>query len=474
MGRAIEGLTLTPERSVVTVHLPIIDSLDDPDCDPAVSWRSVGVRVFGVGAFILTAFFGAYEIVERTLLEGAPGQLIHRLHIARGVGAALLLAGWSLRTTLEARRHADREFARRAARLRAEIDRRTRALAQSQAFTESLFDSLRDRVIVTDASGRVVKSNAAARAAAGCPVEGRVCAEVFPECASRCTSRVAGVQRAPSPRPLVVRDPRSGRVWSIESYPMRFGAPGLVLEVARDVTEEKRLEALVRHQEKMASLGVLAAGIAHDIGNPLASISSELEMLDGEEDLSRIRESLEVLRAHVDRIARILREIVDFARRRDEDGSGCVDVGAAVRDALRLLRHDRRTREVTIVEKIADGLPCVNLSEDHLLLVVVNLLLNALDATAGGGTVVVEAATTEDGCVRIRVSDDGHGMDPEVLERATEPLFTTKGDRGGTGLGLSVSQSTIREAGGDLELRSTPGRGTDVTFTLPAVTTVQR
>lgn len=453
----------------MTVHLPLIDSLDDPDRFPEVSWRRLGVRVFGVGVLILAGLFGAYEVVERTLLAGASPQLLHRLHIARGVAAALLLAAWSFRTTLEARRHADQEFARRAARLRAEVDRQTRALVQSQAFTESLFDSLRDRIIVTDASGRVVKSNATARAAAGCAIEGKVCAELFPECAPQCSARAAGATRRPSPGPMVVRDPRSGRVWSIESYPMRYGASGLVLEVARDVTEEKRLEAIVRHQEKMASLGVLAAGIAHDIGNPLASISSELELLEGEEDLGQIRESLEVLRAHVDRIARTLREMVDFARRRDDDdGSGCVDVGAAVRDALRLLRHDRRSREVTIVEEIADGLPCVGLPEDHLVLVVVNLLLNALDATGSGGTVVVEASAAPEGGVRLCVRDDGHGMDPEVLARATDPLFTTKGDRGGTGLGLSVSQSTVREAGGELELCSAPGQGTEVVITLPA------
>lgn len=451
----------------MTVRLPILDAVDDPERFPELSWRSIGLRVFGVGMLLLVAYFGAYELAERMLLDGASESFIHRLHIARGVGGALLLAGWSFRASVLARRHADREFARRASQLRAEVERQTRALVQSRAFTESLFDSLRDRILVTDASGRVVKANATARAAAGCALEGRVCADVFRECASECTSRLAAARQTPSSSPLVVRDPRSGRVWAIESYPMRFGAPGLVLEVARDVTEEKRLEALVRHQEKMASLGVLAAGIAHDIGNPLASILSELELLEDEDDLDRVRESLEVLRSHVDRIARTLREMVDFARRRDDRG-GCVDVGAAIRDALRLLRHDARTRDVSIVEDVADGLPAVSLPEDHLVLVLVNLVLNALDAIEGAGTVAIEASVTESGGVRIRVRDDGCGMDPEVSARAAEPLFTTRAGRGGTGLGLTVSLSTIQEAGGTMAIESAPGCGTEVTIELPA------
>src|SRR5690606_402262 len=161
------------------------------------------------------------------------------------------------------------------------------------------------RIIVLDRDGRVVKANRVARAAACDPMVGRVCTDIFRECESRCEARrvLEGKGRS---QQVTRPDPRTGRVWSIDTYPVpaRDGEPALVLEVARDVTDEKRLEAQMRHQEKMASLGVLAAGIAHDIGNPLASLSSELEMLEEEDDSAAIRESLGVLRTHVDRIGR--------------------------------------------------------------------------------------------------------------------------------------------------------------------------
>jgi signal transduction histidine kinase len=116
-------------------------------------------------------------------------------------------------------------------------------------------------------------------------------------------------------------DARSGRIYAIDAYPVPDldGKGPLVIESARDITEAKQLEARVLYQEKLAALGVLAAGIAHDIVNPLASMSSELEMIEGETDLGRVRASIGVLRSQVSRIDRTLREMTDFARRRGDE-----------------------------------------------------------------------------------------------------------------------------------------------------------
>lgn len=447
------------------IHLPLLDALDDPVQTPSAGRLRLGWRLFGVGLMLLLLVFGGYELLERWLLHDADLGVLHTLHIVRGVGAASLLAAWSVYATVTARRHSERELERRIQVLREQVEARTEALVQSEAFTQALFDSLRDRIIVTDASGKVVKSNETARVSAGCAMEGEVCTDLFSECAAECVAQIAHVEGRASKRPLVRREPKTGRVWAIEAYPMRHGAPGLVLEVGRDVTDEKRLEALVRHQEKMASLGVLAAGIAHDIGNPLACISSELELLEMEDDPARVDESLEVLRKHVARIVRSVREMVDFARRRNE-GTQSIDAANAVRDALRLVRHDPRMRNVELEEDIHEGLPRVTMVEDHLVLVVVNLLLNALDAIHESGSIRV-GVDSADRSIVIRVADTGRGMSAEVLEQATEPLFTTKAGRGGTGLGLSVSESTVREAGGRLEIQSAEGRGTEVVVTLP-------
>ncbi len=227
----------------------------------------------------------------------------------------------------------------------------------------------------------------------------------------------------------------------------------------------KQLEAQLRNQEKLAAVGVLASGIAHDIANPLASMSSELEMLESESDLERIRESLGVVRVHISRISRTLRDMTDFARRRGEE-SGPIAVSAAVEDALRMVRHDPRARRVRIIVELAPSLPPVRMVEDHLVMVLVNLILNSFDAMPDGGELTVKAEPAPEG-VHLVVRDSGCGMDEEVRRRATEPLFTTKPGGHGTGLGLSVSTDVLRAAGGTLEIESSPGAGTTVHLRLP-------
>jgi signal transduction histidine kinase len=233
----------------------------------------------------------------------------------------------------------------------------------------------------------------------------------------------------------------------------------------RDAALQARHDAQLRHQEKMASLGLMAAGFAHDLGNPLASIASELEMLEGEEDGEQIRASLAVLRRHIDRINRTLREMTDFARRRREEITD-VSVELAVHDSLRLLRHDPRWKRVQVELQLDPAAPSVRMVEDHLVLALINLMLNAADAMPGGGVLRITSAKRRDG-VEILVSDTGTGMPPEVLRNALKPLFTTKEHHRGTGLGLSVSSDVVRAVGGTLDLDSQPGAGTQVRIWLP-------
>jgi signal transduction histidine kinase len=243
----------------------------------------------------------------------------------------------------------------------------------------------------------------------------------------------------------------------------------LLGELERRVEERtaraRDAESLVRHQEQLASLGVLAAGIAHDLGNPLGSLSSELELLEEEDDAALVRQSLGVLRKHVDRMARSLRDIVGFARRRGEE-IGDVHLAEAVRDAVRLVAHGPRMRRIRIEVDVPEGLPPVRMVEDQLVMVLVNLLLNACDAMPEGGSIAITAREEERG-VALSVRDEGVGMSPEVLARAKDALFTTKRSSGGTGLGLSVSDRLLQSMSGTLELASTLGAGTTVTIRLP-------
>jgi signal transduction histidine kinase len=458
-------------RSVARISLPVLPAhpaeLDRAPLElptpRAPSWTLLWLRTVTSGTALLLVIFGAYELIERAWIGDAYPAALYYLHIARGMGAAVLIGTWSFYVAMRTRRYYDRVLTANIAGLERLVTERTTELERSQEFTEHLFDSLRDRVIVTDRAGRVVKANRVAREAAPVELSGRVCADVFRECAGNCQAQAVLSGECTSQHGIR-RDMDGGRVWAIDTYPVpaATGAPELVLEVGRDVTDEKRLEAQVRHQEKMASLGVLAAGIAHDIGNPLASLSSELEMVETEDDAHAMKESLGVLRTHVDRISRTLREMVDFARRRGEETSD-VSVTNAVDDCLRLVRHDQRMRNVTLVTDVPHDLPPVHMVEDHLVMVLVNLVLNALDAMPDGGTLSVRGSFEDDEVV-IGIRDDGVGMSRDVLEQVLEPCFTTKAGRGGTGLGMTISDSVIRAVGGRMTLESQPGEGTTVTL----------
>lgn len=265
-------------------------------------------------------------------------------------------------------------------------------------------------------------------------------------------------------------DARTGEVLSVESHPLRLpdGEEGVLL-VEQVVTEQRKLQARLLHQEKMAAFGLLAAGVAHEMGNPLSSIEAQLQLLEPRGLPGEAVPVLATVRQEVARLGRILRELVDFARRRRDEAT-LVSVQSVVGDALRLLRHDRRMREVTLREDFDPETPPVFMIEDHLMQVVLNLLLNALDAMPTGGALRIEVWTAG-GRLALRVHDAGVGMDRSVLARCFEPLFTTKDTGRGTGLGLSISRDIARAAGGEIELHSAPGPGTTAVVTLPAFAT---
>jgi signal transduction histidine kinase len=245
------------------------------------------------------------------------------------------------------------------------------------------------------------------------------------------------------------------------------GHRDLVVEIGRDVTEERNLFAQLCQREKMASLGLLATGIAHDLASPLTAISTEMELLLEDVALPAVRASFEVVRRNVARMSALLAEMVNFARRRGDDATR-VRLADVARDSVTLVRHDRRFRNVRLEVDIPESLPLIRVVEDHLVLVLVNLLSNAADAMVEGGRIRLGGRAVRGG-VEVTVSDDGSGMSDEVKRHARTPLFTTKPRGAGTGLGLFVADGIVRDAGGTLSLTSEVGVGTEVAVWLPMV-----
>jgi len=397
--------------------------------------------------------FLMWEVIEQRFATS--DEAAHVMHYARGISSSLV-------TALVIAWVSYRHHLCRAASLESEVEKRTRELGQARRLLQLIVDTTPASLVLLDKNFQVVQANRSAERAHGGALTGRPCYQALMDREEMCDSCPAADGRNGQHR-----DPRTGEVLDVESHKLKMddGEEYLLL-VESIVTERKKLEARLLHQEKMAAFGLLAAEVAHDMGNPLASIDAQIQLLDEESLPSDAVPVVSSVRQEVKRLHRILREIVDFARRR-RDEACLVSVQSVVDDALRLLRHDRRMRLVKIIEELDPETPPVFIIEDHLMQVVLNLLINAVDAMPEGGTLRIESKGTGD-TVALRVRDSGVGMDRAVLRQCLEPLYTTKDEGRGTGLGLSISKDIVEAAGGGIELFSAPGQGTSVVVRVPA------
>lgn len=421
-------------------------------------WAAL-LRLAAIAGITVLAMFLAWQVVEQSFADDA--MTLGWIYAARGISTSLVTAavvGW----------RAYRDHRDRARALTDEIDCRVRESDRIRRLLELVVDTTPASLMVLDDSYRVVQANRTAERVHGHLLLGTRCQDSL-DCGDdqceRCPATISLRRQVPSRGARLYRDAETGEILEVESHPLRLADENYVLLVETVVTERKKLEASLLHQEKMAAFGLFAAQVAHDLGNPLSSIDAQLQLVDERSLPADAAEAIQLVRHEVRRLHRILRELVDFARRR-RDEVALVSMTAVVGDALRLLRHDQRMRDVRVDRDFHADVPPVSIVEDHLTQVVLNLLMNALDAMPEGGTLKVQVQPSPAGAV-LRVKDDGEGMRPEVLRRCTEPLFTTKAEGKGTGLGLSIARDIIESAGGQIELHSSPGRGTTAIVLLP-------
>ena len=238
----------------------------------------------------------------------------------------------------------------------------------------------------------------------------------------------------------------------------------------RDITLRKRMEKQMAQTEKMASIGQLAAGVAHEINNPLSVISCYANLIEKNADATgTIREDLEKIKKHTLNCKRIVDSLLNFARA-SETRRRSADVHTGLESVLAILEKQLGKRQVDIRRAYATDLPRVSIDEDKMAQVYMNILLNAVQAIdEEGGVAITSRYDRASGTVRIAFADTGAGIAPDHLGRIFDPFYTTKKDREGTGLGLSVSYGIVKEHDGDILVESTPGRGSVFTIVLPAV-----
>jgi signal transduction histidine kinase len=233
--------------------------------------------------------------------------------------------------------------------------------------------------------------------------------------------------------------------------------------IAERTRQLQEAQAQMLHQEKMAAFGLLAAGIAHEVGNPLTSISTMVQMLQRRDSDDYTRDKLALVSGQLQRIQTTLRELVNFSRPTSTDRA-LASLEEILAEALKIAKYYKRTKGRKLTLTVAAGLPPISAIRDQLVQVFLNLVLNAIDATEKGGHIEIAAEKPEN-LLEITVRDDGKGIHPDQAARLFQPYFTTK--KHGTGLGLFVCRKLVADHGGAIEFESCPGKGTTFRVRLP-------
>jgi len=238
--------------------------------------------------------------------------------------------------------------------------------------------------------------------------------------------------------------------------------------IIKDITSWKSLQAQMAQADRLASIGQLAAGIAHEINNPLGIIMGYTRMLLSEEGLSsQIREDIHTVYHNAELCKNIIEDLLKFSRQSPSKPEP-TDLNIIVEEVSGLLAYQMEERRI-ILEKELNDIPQIMADPDKIRQVIMNIMLNAIQAVDNGGRVRIETYVPEvDSMVCIEISDNGKGIPPELQDRIFEPFFTTKPPGQGTGLGLAVSYGIVKEHGGSITFESSPGNGTTFRVFLPS------
>jgi PAS domain S-box-containing protein len=234
----------------------------------------------------------------------------------------------------------------------------------------------------------------------------------------------------------------------------------------RDITEQKLLEQQLVRSQKMETFGTLAAGIAHEVGNPLTSISSIVQVIQRTTKDRFAQEKLELVKNQVNRIAKIIRELVDFSRPSAYEVKQA-DVNTIVRDAINIVQYGKKVHDITFVIELDEDLPQVSVVHDQLVQVFLNIAMNAVDACEGNpGTIRIASRAVPEN-IEVIIEDTGKGIPELDFAKIFDPFYTTKEVGKGTGLGLWVSYGIVKNFGGDILVESKEGKGSTFTVILP-------
>ncbi|WP_456385163.1 c-type heme family protein [Desulfolithobacter sp.] len=351
-------------------------------------------------------------------------------------------------------------------------------LRHSKELLQTVFDAITDPMVLLDKDGIVRMVNRAFLEHCGqeeSEIYGRTTEELScdsPLPFSRCI-HLLEAGRLPQSTEVTLDN---GTVFTVTFYPVRFSgiAEESIVCFARDITRQQMVARQIKQAERLAAVGQLAAGVAHEINNPLGVILCYTDILKKEVGGGQAYRDLVVIERHTRTCQRIISDLLSFARSQ-KSSRELVNISSVLLDMQRILNRQMERKRISFSLDLAPELPLIMMDRERIRQVLFNLFINAIQAIGEDGEIHVAVRvisipdTMDSRALEIRVRDSGCGISPDILPLIFDPFFTTKNMEEGTGLGLSVSYGIIEDHGGTITVESEPGQGAVFIITLPVI-----
>jgi len=368
-------------------------------------------------------------------------------------------------------------------RLYGQQKQHTEELALLKEFNESIVESVNVGLLAVDEDGRITRCNSPFEEMMGLSrheAVGKLVEEIFDESFALNLENILGKSR------WHLTEVRNA--YKLHTYDI--GGRSLILNIAvaplrsvsnqqtgaiivlENVSSRVKLEETLQQSEKLSSIGLLAAGVAHEVNTPLTGVSSYTQMLLGMIPETDPKHALlQKMQRQTDRASNIVGNLLNFSRAGNSEAFAAVEINKLLNDTLQLLEPQLRKSNIEIIKEYARSSPKILGSGGKLQQVFTNLIINARDAMADGGTITLTTSVDQHGAAVVEVSDTGEGIPAENLKKVFDPFFTTKEVGTGTGLGLAVSYGIIQEHSGTIEARSEAGAGATFRLVFPTIQT---
>jgi len=353
-------------------------------------------------------------------------------------------------------------------------------LAMLKEFNESIVESVNVGLLAVDEEGRIIRCNSTFESMIGLGREeavGKMVEDVFDAGFALNLENILGRSRwhlteIRNAYKLHTFNSAGGSlILNVAVAPLRSVSnqqTGAII-VLENVTDRVKLEESLQQNEKLSSIGLLAAGVAHEVNTPLTGVSSYTQMLLGMvPDTDPKHALLQKMQRQTERATNIVGNLLNFSRTGASSDFVDMEINNLLNDTLQLLEPQLRKSNISIVKEYSEMLPKVSVNGGKLQQVFTNLILNARDSISGSGTITLRTAINSADQIVIEVADTGEGIPAAILSKIFDPFFTTKGVGNGTGLGLAVSYGIVQEHNGTIEALSQDGEGSTFRITLPA------